>query len=256
MNIIRKIVQILQDTCERPIICKTFEEINNPSIKFAYEKITKLYSLKNKNILDFGCGGGYGTEFLSRYTKKSVVGYDIDQKTIKINKKFYENIKNLKFTSNQKELKKYNFIVCFQVIEHLDMLEAKSLIKFLKKSLLPNGIIIFATPNKNITSYNLKKPVMVFHKIEYTNKTLKHLLKKYFNKVDIQGQILESVVKNKIKENYNKKKYNINTKIIRFISQIEIIRSISRHLPMNFKRFFMGKSKVDIEKYQLTKKTI
>ena len=107
MNLISKIIQEFKDTGERPITCKIFEDINNPSIKFAYEEIAKLYSLKNKNILDFGCGGGYGTEYLSRYTKKTVTGYDIDKKTIITNNKFYENIKNLKFIYNKKDLKRY-----------------------------------------------------------------------------------------------------------------------------------------------------
>ena len=63
MNKLKKFIKNfyleLLDTGERPILEKYFEEII-PDHQFAYEFAGKY--VKNRTVLDFGCGGGYGTE--------------------------------------------------------------------------------------------------------------------------------------------------------------------------------------------------
>ena len=125
-------------------------------------------------------------------------------------------------------------VVSCQVIEHLK--DVKTYLEDISKNYLkPGGIFICSTPNKLITSPNLRKPIMVFHIKEYTPLDLQEVLEKYFNKVTIFGQCANS--KN-IKNDINKLSYR--QKILRVISQIEIVRMISRHLPMFIKYAFMG----------------
>lgn len=249
-QIFNKILQNLSNTGERPIINQKIEEIPNVS-SFAYKFASKF--IKNKTILDFGCGGGYGTEYLSRFTNKKVFGFDKDKQTIRIAKKFFNENKKINFCDKIPK-KKFDIIVSFQVIEHIK--DRSKYYKNLKKILKPNGYILFSTPNKNITSYNLKKPAMVFHEIEFTPKQLKEELLKYFKVVKIFGQMENEMIKKVTKNNYNyieiARNYPLRLKITYYISQIEIIRIISRHLPMFIKYLLMGFDKtISTKKYSL-----
>lgn len=231
------IISEFQNTGERPVLNKKMEEVPT-DISFAYKISTKY--VKNKSVLDFGCGGGYGTEYLSRFTTKEVVGFDKDIKSIKSANIFFYST-NLSFTHILPS-KKFDVIVTFQVIEHIK--DRNKYFKILNKLLKPNGIILFSTPNKNITSFGLKKPAMVFHKTEFNPKSLQKELSKNFNNVKIYGQISNSIKKKVIQNNYSYldlvKSYPTRIKLTWWISQFEIVRSISRHLPMFIKYLLMG----------------
>lgn len=226
----KKIYLKIIDTGERPILGKKFEEINDEGVKFAYRFASDF--IKDKTILDFGCGGGYGTEYLSRFTKLNVTGFDIDKKTIKINRNYYKN-KNLQFESEQDKLNKYDIIVLFQVIEHIKEKDVEDLLINIKKHLKDEGLFLCATPNKLVTSGGLKKPIMVFHEKEYTPSEFKEKLNNFFPKVSIYGQ----------HRNIGKGKISKREKIIRKLSQVEIVRCISRHLPMTIKYLLLGNPK-------------
>lgn len=235
----------LINTGERPLLEIKFEEINSDQ-QFAYQLASKY--LQGKTVLDFGCGGGYGTEFLSRFTKRTVTGYDIDSKTIQITNNFFKK-PNLKFISSSESIKEYDVVTMFQAIEHLGKYLSKILGNISKKYLKEKGIFICSTPNKLITSPGLKKPIMVFHEIEYTPAALSELLEKYFNKVKILGQLEVFKTKPELTRTANVRK-----KITRIISQIEPVRIISRHLPIKFKYLLMGNLLKETHHYQLTTK--
>lgn len=232
-QLIKKIYLELINTGERPIVETMFEDVHH-NVQHSYAFAAKF--ARGKSILDFGCGGGYGTEYLSRFTDKNVTGFDIDKKTIGINKKFF-NKNNLIF-SDVKNIGCYDMVISCQVIEHL-----KDTQKFLddvsKQYLKPRGIFICATPNKLVTSPGLKKPIMVFHLKEFTPLDLKQELEKYFKNVTIFGQSDKTLEELK-KINNDTEKISYRFKILRTISQIEIIRMINRHLLMFIKYLFMG----------------
>lgn len=131
-------------------------------------------------------------------------------------------------------------VVSCQVIEHL---KEKDVGKYLedisKKYLRAGGIFICSTPNKSVTSPDLRKPIMIFHEKEYTPAELRNLLEKFFKDVVIFGQCDESIVQ--LSEIYSSGgALSWRAKTLRIISQIEIVRTISRHLPMFIKYVFMG----------------
>ncbi len=224
-----RIITELSNTGERPMIGKYFEEIN-PVLRFAYQQAVPY--IKHKSVLDFGCGGGYGTEYLSRFTNKDVLGYDIDIKTIKINKQFFVRNKNLKFTHNKHELEMYDVITSFQVIEHLNEKSIPSYLVDIKEHLTNEGLFICSTVNKLITSNGLKKPIFPFHNYEFTPDELKNMLNRYFTTVTLYGQIAEKALdmdKNNIAV-FNRQ--SIRTKILRDISQYELIRFAARRTPL------------------------
>ena len=107
--------------------------------------------LKNKKILDIGCGTG---EFLKNYhdLNNQCLGIDIQQ-----NFKFKsENGFTLKksdvnnFIRNNK--KKFDIIFIFEFLEHLNLSERKFLFKNLFKFLNKDSLIFISTINKNIIS--------------------------------------------------------------------------------------------------------
>lgn len=252
MTLFHKIFSNIYNTGERPLLNKKIEQIPN-DIAFAYKFASKY--IENKTVFDFGCGGGYGTEYLSRFTKKEVFGFDKNTNAIKTTNSFFHK-DNLIFSASLPK-KKFDVIVSFQVIEHIK--DRVEYYKKLKKLLKPNGIILISTPNKNITSYGLKKPAMVFHEIEFDPNSLKRELSKHFNHVNIFGQISNSM-KDKVEKNhfnYHKlvKSYSYRIKTTWWLSQFEIIRIISRHLPMFIKYLLMGHDKSILKtKYTLVTK--
>ena len=87
--------------------------------------------IKNKTVLDYGCGGGYGTEYLSRFTRKTVFGFDISNLAISSASSYFSKA-NLKFLTKLPN-RKFDVIVSFQVIEHLNK---DQLIYYLNKTRL------------------------------------------------------------------------------------------------------------------------
>ena len=107
--------------------------------------------LKNKKILDIGCGTG---EFLKNYhdLKNQCLGIDIQQ-NFKLKNKIGFTLKNTdinNFIRNNK--KKFDIIFIFEFLEHLNLSERKFLFKNLFKLLNKDSLIFISTINKNIIS--------------------------------------------------------------------------------------------------------
>jgi ubiquinone/menaquinone biosynthesis C-methylase UbiE len=101
---------------------------------------------KGKNVLDIACGAGYGAKILSEVAEK-VVGVDRDRNAINYALKHYK-AQNLSFVCASVEgfkidEGKYDVIVCFETLEHLD--DDKAFID----SLPVNTLVIFSVPDKN-----------------------------------------------------------------------------------------------------------
>ncbi len=107
--------------------------------------------LKNKKILDIGCGTG---EFLKNYhdLKNQCLGIDIQQ-NFKLKNKIGFTLKNTdinNFIINNKE--KFDIIFIFEFLEHLNLSDRKFLFKNLFKLLNKDSLIFISTINKNIIS--------------------------------------------------------------------------------------------------------
>lgn len=111
--------------------------------EYAYKKI-------KGNVLDVGCGFGYGTSILSKSTRiQRVYGIDICQETIKYAKDIYEN-NNCKFINGNIERlpfpnNTFDYIISFENIEHVE--NYNYALNEIKRTLKPNGILILSTPN-------------------------------------------------------------------------------------------------------------
>jgi 2-polyprenyl-3-methyl-5-hydroxy-6-metoxy-1,4-benzoquinol methylase len=108
-----------------------------------YEKLFSGYLPEAKNVLEIGYGNG---SFLSWCKEKGqdVHGIEQDKDLIarakKLNYKVYKSISEIKQT-------KFDLIVLFDVLEHIEQKKIDSVFKSLKKILAKNGKIFIRVPN-------------------------------------------------------------------------------------------------------------
>ncbi len=143
---------------------------------------------KNRKILDYSCGNGYGSYYLSKYANE-VVGIDIDENTIDYCRKKYskDNLSFAKISPKEttKDLrKKFDYIVSIETIEHIK--DVLFFLRALKTYLKKNGIIFLTTPNNYQKIY---PPKNKFHIYEYDIIELYLKLRKFFPQaqIDIYG---------------------------------------------------------------------
>ncbi len=144
--------------------------------------------IKEKNILDFGCGlGGKDIEIL-KYSPKKIIGIDMSKRNIKyaselINKRnrntirfINKNIFNIKFKN------KFDTIISFTVFEHILPEDIIKILNYFASIIKPNGniLIVFNHYNDKFGSH-LKEyiyhpwPQMIFDEeylFEYWNQQL------------------------------------------------------------------------------------
>ncbi len=155
--------------------------------KKAYQFASKY--CKDKYVLDYGCGSGYGSALLSNYANK-VIGVDINEEVIDYCNRTYR-LPNLSFkkiypnyTLPFKE-KLFDVIVSFQVIEHIP--DVQGYLFELKSVLKDNGVLFITTPNTRYRLLPFQKPWNPEHIREYSLRRLNKELIPVFKKVKIIG---------------------------------------------------------------------
>ena len=148
---------------------------------------------KNAKVLDIGCGTAKIIESLPPLV--DYYGYDISKKYINYAKKKYTSKTNnfycKKFNIKEiNKLPKFDFILLFGIMHHLDDEELYKIFPILKKTLKKHGILITCDPiftkKQNIIANFLVKSD-VGNNVRYKNGYLK-LLNKHFNKINSKIQ--------------------------------------------------------------------
>ena len=145
---------------------KALHKFNPKRIEFIKDRLVNHFLLDanakkplNKlDILDIGCGGGLLSEPMSKLGA-NVTGIDIVERNINI-AKAHSNEENLNIeykVSTAENLlngnKQFDAILNMEVIEHVSDLNL--FIESCEKLLKKDGILFFATLNRNIISYGL-----------------------------------------------------------------------------------------------------
>mgnify|MGYP001174847740 CR=1 FL=1 len=142
---------------------------------------------KNVNILDIGCGPA---EILDSLPQVNYFGYDINSEYIDYAKNKYKDRGNFyykKFTEKElKKLPKFDYILLFGILHHLEDKEVYNLLKLAKKVLKKIGRILTEDPilmtKQNILSkfiIKMDRGANVRSKKEYI-----FLIKKFFKKIN------------------------------------------------------------------------
>lgn len=153
---------------------------NDAMLEHLHRYIISHELVKGLSVLDIACGEGYGTNLLAK-SAKEITGIDIDENTIIHAQKTYTS-KNLIFkkgsiTNIPEPENKFDVIVCFETLEHID--EHEKALTELKRVLKQEGIIIISTPDKKYYSGipNYHNP---FHKKELYEHEFKSLITSFF----------------------------------------------------------------------------
>jgi ubiquinone/menaquinone biosynthesis C-methylase UbiE len=170
---------------------QTGERVNPDFPDANFQNHFKVYKFleqfaKDKDVLDIGCGTGYGTAYL-RTVAKTIVGIDISKSAIRFARKRYPETRSLVMDAHSLALqsRSVDLVVSTENFEHLADQE-KSLQEVIRV-LRPDGLCFIATPNRDVRSRN--NP---YHTHEFTACELRALLSRYFDDVEVWPSMLQS----------------------------------------------------------------
>jgi ubiquinone/menaquinone biosynthesis C-methylase UbiE len=154
-----------------------------------YKFPAKMFDEMNK-VIEVGCGDAFGTPIVAQHVKK-VVAIEPDARHIASNKKRLTKVKNIEFmTGTIQDLKFPERSFCgaysIDVIEHLDQHLNDPFVESQARILKKDGVCIIGTPNKTAEQYASERS-RVQHINLHTQKSLKELMEKYFDRVFMFG---------------------------------------------------------------------
>lgn len=160
-----------------------------------YELI--LSRVERKNVLDLGCGTGYGSNILKEKARY-VTGVDISEEAIKDAKKNFKK-RNLQYkvidtleTGTLPFLDgTFDVVVSFQVLEHIKNVD--NYFYEINRVLKEDGELIIITPNRKFRLFSHQYPWNHHHIKEYNYYDLKEVLKEYYCSLKIKGVTLKNI---------------------------------------------------------------
>jgi len=140
--------------------------------------------LRHFNVLDVGCGDGYGCHYLAERSAAHVLGIDNDPEAIEFAQRRYRR-NNLRFllmdaTKISLPPESVDAAISFEVIEHLA--NPREYLDGICRVLRQEGLLFISTPNRRFTERHYKKgkPRNPSHMREYYPDELQDLLRRFF----------------------------------------------------------------------------
>ena len=141
---------------------------------------------RGAEVLDAGCGVGYGSAFLSEAAER-VVGVDRDEPAIAYARARYGG-PNVEFQVGDVAAldlpdTSFDAVCAFETIEHLD--DAGAFVGEVARVLRPGGVFLVSTPRADETT---TAPANPFHRVELSRADFESLLRRFFGEVELYGQ--------------------------------------------------------------------
>jgi SAM-dependent methyltransferase len=141
---------------------------------------------RGAEVLDAGCGVGYGSAFLGEAAAR-VVGVDRDEPAIAYARARYGG-PNVEFRVGDVAALEFpdasfDAACAFETIEHVD--DAGAFVGEVARVLRPDGVFVVSTPRADETTASPANP---FHRVELSRADFESLLRRSFGEVELYGQ--------------------------------------------------------------------
>lgn len=188
--------------------------------------------VKDKVVLDAGCGQGYGAFFLSNFAD-SVFAIDIADEAINDAKKNYVrsnlHFKRMNVTKMEFPDDSFDIVCSFEVIEHLD--DYQTFLTEVVRVIKSSGYFFVSTPNREVFGGG----ELWCHETEFILEEIHKILNSCFNEVELFGQ-----------RSLNKAMSLYRNPLIRRINKIKALFDVVHLLPVKWKysleKLFTGHS--------------
>jgi SAM-dependent methyltransferase len=139
-----------------------------------------------RDVLDAGCGVGYGTALLAGRARR-VLGVDLDAQAVAYARGRYAaaNVEFREADVQALDLPDASFdVVCsFETIEHVP--DRGAFLAEMRRLLRPRGAFVVSTPRADRTDL---RPANPFHEVELAPADFEALLRTHFAEVELYGQ--------------------------------------------------------------------
>lgn len=158
--------------------------------RFRYAYARTFLKKKKSLVIDFGCGAGYGTDYLaSSQLCELAVGLDRSGEAISFARKQYRR-ENLEFIVGDVSYAPFrngafDLVVSLEIIEHLS--SPVTYLDEVARILEPQGVALISTPNKWLGSPGFSDPVNPWHLKEYYPDEFRSVLCNHFRRVALYG---------------------------------------------------------------------
>jgi O-antigen biosynthesis protein len=141
---------------------------------------------RGRDVLDAGCGVGYGTALLAA-DARTVVAVDLDSDAIAYARRRYA-APNVDYrvgdmTALRLDADSVDVVCAFETVEHLD--EPERFVAEARRVLRDGGLLLASTPHVKRTQ---TRPANPHHAREYSPRDFKALLGEQFSSVELLGQ--------------------------------------------------------------------
>lgn len=163
------------------------------------------YSDHKANVLDYGCGTGYGTDILAK-KYSHVVGADVDVDTIIGCKQNFRcaNLDFIQLTPHRQPFpnETFGYICSFQVLEHIKPNDALEYLNNIWRMLKPGGIALVTTPRSE--NYQNGHSGNLYHIKEYTFSELNALIRSSLIACNFSISVIPDVLPTRIHHQINR----------------------------------------------------
>jgi SAM-dependent methyltransferase len=141
---------------------------------------------EGREVLDAGCGVGYGTAVLAPHARR-VVGVDLDPAAIAYARSRY-GADNVEFREGDVQAldladASFDAVCSFETIEHVP--DRDAFLAEMRRLLRPGGTFLVSTPRAERTEL---RPANPFHQVELAPADFEALLRTRFAEVELYGQ--------------------------------------------------------------------
>ncbi len=140
---------------------------------------------QSRVVLEIGCNIGYGSRMLTDSTA-AYIGLDLAHDDLRLAKRGAPTDTFLKATALSLPVRSHavDVVVAFQLIEHV---EDAAFLSEAYRVLRPGGFLLVSTPNRRLRLLPFQRPWNPEHLREYSYRSLRRVLARVFDNIDIMG---------------------------------------------------------------------